>query len=86
MVIRGRWFRGLVAVGAAALVCMSAVIVLGDIIPLLVLKIRFGFGDDDIPMGYGFDGLLILVVAFGIGAIATVWLSVVLYRQFSPRV
>lgn len=86
MIIEGRLSRGLVAIGTAALVCMSAVIVLGYVIPLLVLKIRFGFGDDDIPAGYGFDGLLILVVAFGIGFIATVWISVFLYRRFSPRV
>lgn len=86
MVIDGRWTRGLVAIGIAALACMSAVTVLGYVIPLLVLKIRFGFGDDDIPVGYGFEGLLILVVAFGVGVIATAWLSVTLYRRLSPRV
>ena len=85
MVIDGRRLRGLVAIGTAALVCMSAVIVFGYIIPLLVLKVRFGFGDDDIPVGYGFDGLLILVIAFGIGVIATAWLSALIYRQLSPR-
>jgi hypothetical protein len=85
MIIDGRWLRGLVAIGTAALVCMSAVIVFGYVIPLLVLKIRFGFGDDDIPVGYGFDGLLILAIAFGIGVIATLWLSAALYRRLSPR-
>lgn len=76
----------MVAIGTAAIICMSAVIVLGYVIPLSVLKFRFGFGDDDIPVGYGFDGLLILLVAFGVGLIATAWLGVILYRRLSPRV
>jgi hypothetical protein len=65
---------------------MSAVVIFGYIVPLLVLKIRFGFDDDDIPIGYGFDLLLISAAAFVVGVAAAVFLSRWLYRQLTPAI
>jgi hypothetical protein len=84
MVIANRSTRSLVALTAALTTSLLAVFVLGYYVPLLALKIRFGFGDDDIPMGYGFDGLLILAISALIGVIATAFLSRWFYRRLTP--
>jgi cell division protein FtsX len=84
MIIRRPWLRRLVAVSAAGACSLSGVVVVGYEIPLLLLKLRFGFEDDDIPMGYGFDLMFISIGAFVIGLVAAAWLSVLAYRRLTP--
>jgi hypothetical protein len=84
MEIANRGTRILVAITAALVTSLLAVFVLGYYVPLLVLKIRFGFGDDDIPMGYGFDGLLVLAISALVGVIAASFLSSRFYRRLTP--
>jgi hypothetical protein len=76
--------RTFVAVATASILSFSAAAAVGYVIPLLMLKVRFGFGDDDIPIGYGFDGLLFGAAALVLGLVATVLLSKRIYRKLSP--
>ena len=64
---------------------MVAAIVLGYFAPLFVLELRFGFDDDDIPIGYGFDLALISGGAIIIGIALAVWLGMRIYRSSEPR-